>query len=1025
MRTTIGQLLIDNALPADMRGRNRVLDKKGSQELFQELAEKHPDKYREYAQKLLGVGRDVAFTSGGYSVGVDDLLPSLAARKMRLELGQKLRAIYGNTKLDEKSRNAAIIELASSFQKKLVDDVYNEAIANNNPLGLQAISGTRGNKFNVNSLLGADMLYNDHRGEIVPIAVQRSYSQGLRPAEYFAGSFGARKGIFDLKCLDGLTPVLMADGTVKAISKIRPGEYVMGADCRGVMSPTRVVNVFENGRRECWRYTFRVGSCRKRFVELIATEDHKILAQIRDGQPGSTYAYRSVYTPTPLPLKIARLQKKVTKNTFVAWPARGTFQLGGRHEPRALLLGLLLGDANLAERGHMTLSCGDPLLIADIAGYLASLNLCAVPPKQKEGEATRYGYYLTEISKTPQLRSATGARFGTTGNPIKQWLHSLGLPGKLAPQKILPSDVWTWDDASVDALLAGLYATDGCIEVLTATRHCNVKFKSTSKKLVEQVQQLVELRLGAWGHAIRRIPKEQIPLGNYDQFEFTISHTEAVRRFASRVRLPGAKQLAIDAAIANASTYHTATECGFKIVRREAAGTRKTYDLEVEHPDHLFVLANGLVVSNSATADAGFFAKQLSQAAHRLVVSDIDDDTPYDQTMPRGLPSDVDDADNVGALLAHPAGEYPRNTLLTPKILKELKSSGVQHLLVRSPTVGGPRDGSVYARDVGRREKGYMAPRGDFVGLAASQALSEPVTQSQISSKHSGGVVGAGAGAISGFKLFNNLVQVPEVFNGAAAHAQVDGRVTDVRPAPQGGNYVTINGEQHYVGKGYDVNVKVGDEVEAGDTISGGIPNPAEVVRHKGVGEGRRYFTEAFRKAMKDAGVSGHRRNIELLSRGLINHVRLNDEVGDWAPDDVIPYQSLEASWKPRNGFTDATPQQAIGQYLERPILHHTIGTRVTRRMLPELQRFGVATMRVHRDPPPFEPEMIRGMANVAHDPDWMTRMLGSYQKHSLLSAAHRGAVSDASGSSYVPALAQGTTFGSQGLTQGWKPPAP
>ena len=60
-------------------------------------------------------------------------------------------------------------------------------------------------------------------------------------------------------------------------------------------------------------------------------------------------------------------------------------------------------------------------------------------------------------------------------------------------------------------------------------------------------------------------------------------------------------------------------------------------------------------------------------------------------------------------------------------------------------------------------------------------------------------------------------------------------------------------------------------------------------------------------------------------------------------------------------------------------------------------------------------------MANATHDPDWMTRMLGSYQKGSLTEAARRGAVSDAGGTSYVPSLARGESFGRSGLTQGWK----
>ena len=165
---------------------------------------------------------------------------------------------------------------------------------------------------------------------------------------------------------------------------------------------------------------------------------------------------------------------------------------------------------------------------------------------------------------------------------------------------------------------------------------------------------------------------------------------------------------------------------------------------------------------------------------------------------------------------------------------------------------------------------------------------------------------------------------------------------------------------------------------------------------------------------------SGNRRNIELLSRGLINHVRLDDEVGDWAPDDVVPYQLLESQWKPRSGHVVVPPNQSKGYYLERPVLHYSVGTRIQPSMLKRFKQYGIQSVYAHKDPPPFQPEMIRGMTNAAHDPDWMTRMLGSYQKGSLLQAVQRGAVSDEAGSSFVPALARGENFGRAGLTQGW-----
>lgn len=439
----------------------------------------------------------------------------------------------------------------------------------------------------------------------------------------------------------------------------------------------------------------------------------------------------------------------------------------------------------------------------------------------------------------------------------------------------------------------------------------------------------------------------------------------------------------------------------------------------IEYMAGAFGARKGILDLKNATADAGFFSKQLTQMTHRLLVTADDDDEEYDEKSPRGLPVSTDDMDSEGGLLAHPIGGYARNTQLSGKILKDLKQRGFDEILVRSPTVGGPLDGGVYGRDVGRRERGSISPIGDWVGIAAANAIGEPVTQGTIGSKHTGGVIGAGSGAVGGFKAINNFVQSPEHYPGGATHSELDGHVQSVAKAPQGGFFITVGGKQHYSLS--EPLVKRGDVVEAGDVLSQGVPIPSEVVKYKGVGEGRRYFVDAFGRTLKASNIPGNRRNIELIARGLINHVRLDDEVGDWAPGDVVQYQTLERLWQPREGATAVNPAAAVGQYLEQPVLHYTVGTKIGSKAVAQMTKHGITTVQAHRQPPPFSPVMVRAMASIGEDPDPFTRFLGSYQERNLTKAVHRGDVSDTAGTSYVPALMEGQSFGSTDLTQGWK----
>jgi DNA-directed RNA polymerase subunit beta' len=416
----------------------------------------------------------------------------------------------------------------------------------------------------------------------------------------------------------------------------------------------------------------------------------------------------------------------------------------------------------------------------------------------------------------------------------------------------------------------------------------------------------------------------------------------------------------------------------------------------------------GMVDLKFATPKGGFLGKQLSLASHRLVVTEEDCGTA------NGIPVDADDPDNVGSLLARGYGNVNQGTTITPKLVKGLKK--YKTIVVRSPLTCQAKDG-VCAKCAGVREKGNLPDIGDNIGIAAAQAISEPISQSAMSSKHSGGTVGIGPTA-SGFDAINQLTQVPKTFKGGAAVANLDGRVDSIEKAPQGGTFVTVAGERHYVLPDFQPLVKIGDKVEAGDVISEGLPNPAEIVRHKGVGAGRWHFMRNFRDTLKASRIGANRRNIELLSRGLINHVRIVEPDGppDTLPDDVVEFNSITRGYTPRRGSRTVDPKRAKGMYLEAPALQYSVGTRVTPRVIESLKRHGVSSVVAHGDKPSFAPEMVRAMETIAYAPDWMTRLGGFHLKKGLLSSVHRGVGAKEHGTSFIPSLVKGTEFG--------KPPA-
>ena len=402
-----------------------------------------------------------------------------------------------------------------------------------------------------------------------------------------------------------------------------------------------------------------------------------------------------------------------------------------------------------------------------------------------------------------------------------------------------------------------------------------------------------------------------------------------------------------------------------------------------------------------ATGESGYFGKLLTQGAHRVVVTE-DDCGAKDA----GIKYKGDDPDNIGAVLIRPVAGLEAGHVITKQDMKKLKGKDVY---IRSATTCQADEG-VCAKCVGHRENGDFPAIGTAVGITAARAVAEPSTQSALSSKHSGGVAGQDEKKLSGFKEVAQFVNVPKNFVGGAVLATKDGSVSRIEKAPQGGNYITVGGEKHYVPQGVKLTVKHGDRVEAGDVMSEGVPNPAEIVKYKGIGEGRRYFVDKYTEILRDNGAGNHRRNIEALARGLINRVKITDPEGYNGNymDDVIPYDLLIRDYKPRKGFTVKTPIASKGYYLEKPALHYTIGTKVTKSVAKDLSNAGIKSIVIHKDKPPFEPVMPRVMDIPGTDADWKVRLGGFNLKKNFLDAATKGSTSRTGDTSYIPSVIEG-----------------
>lgn len=439
-------------------------------------------------------------------------------------------------------------------------------------------------------------------------------------------------------------------------------------------------------------------------------------------------------------------------------------------------------------------------------------------------------------------------------------------------------------------------------------------------------------------------------------------------------------------------------------VGREPMGLRHVMDLSVDSPEHLFVLANGAVVSNSkvqfATRDAGYLGKQLEFIGSGLTVTDEDCGTKH------GIPLKATDEGAAGRVLVEDVAGFKAGTVLTPAVRKKM---GDREITLRNPRTCEDEHG-ICSKCAGVRPNGKFAAVGDYLGGKVARFMSEPMTQNMaLSAKHLGtGIRGKEdpQDIPGGFPEVNQLLQMPESSFAGAVHAEADGLVKDVKKAPQGGSYVTVDDEKYYIHDALTPQVKKGDKVLAGDPLSNGMQHPGKVAKYKGIGKAREVFGHEWEKLVTKHGIKALPQNVDILSRAFIRNVRVTDPdgIGGFRFGEVVPYDVLQKRWTVPESARERSLDKAEGAYLQKPTLHYTIGTRLTKPVLADLKKRNISSVPVSDDEPGFEPYITRAATRSLLDRDWKARLSGFHLKKAFTDAAAMGATDSPEGRKSVHA---------------------
>jgi len=376
-----------------------------------------------------------------------------------------------------------------------------------------------------------------------------------------------------------------------------------------------------------------------------------------------------------------------------------------------------------------------------------------------------------------------------------------------------------------------------------------------------------------------------------------------------------------------------------------------------------------------------------------------------------GLRMLVDDPHIIDRFLARDQVGMKRNTPITPQLIQHLKVRGPHDLLVRSPMTCLAKNG-VCQFCQGHNEKGQLHSIGINVGVRSAQALSEPLTQMALGSKHAVLTIRERTMMPQGLKGVRQILEVPKSFQHEAVLAPEDGIVDRIEVAPQGGHYLTVGRHRLYAETELTPSVHVGQHVESGDVLTNGIPHPQKLVAAKGLGAGRQYLVDILHRIYQGEGVNMDKRHLELLAKSELNHVRMLDhdpEHPELLKGDIINYNAFREAYG--KDSTRVPIHDAVGRSLGEDLFHHTVGTKMTSTLVKNLRDQGISEIQVLRRPPRVEFIMKPLAMNPMLGSDWMGRLAHRYLKGGISQAAHIGEEADIHGAHPVPGYAFGAEF--------------
>ena len=209
-QTTIGRILFNQVVPAEVGYINTILTKKSLRDIIAVVFKKAgADKVAKFLDAIKNMGYRMAF-QGGLSFNLDAVVIPDSKQELVQEGYAKADAImddYNMGLITNNERYNQIIDVWTNINNKLTKQVIDTLIKDQdgfNPVYMMLDSGARGSKEQIRQLSGMRGLMAKPQKsgveggqQVIENPILSNFKEGLSVLEYFISTHGARKGLAD------------------------------------------------------------------------------------------------------------------------------------------------------------------------------------------------------------------------------------------------------------------------------------------------------------------------------------------------------------------------------------------------------------------------------------------------------------------------------------------------------------------------------------------------------------------------------------------------------------------------------------------------------------------------------------------------------------------------------------------------------------------------------------------------------------------------------------------------------------